>query len=229
MSVPAREGTIVVYTDVACAWSTVAIVRLLRARDELGLDVRLDHRLFLLEDVNRVPIPKRFLDSEIPVAGALEPDFGWTTWQGDPSDWPVTTLPANEAVHAAKRQSMRAAEELDLALRRALFRDSRCVSLHHEILDIARGCAHVDAGALAASLDDGRARGEMMRDYRANRELVQGSPHLFLPDGHDVHNPGIELHWVGEQGAGFPVVDRDEPGVFADLVKRAAKDGGAFR
>ncbi|MEV6714646.1 hypothetical protein AB0M48_21735 [Lentzea sp. NPDC051208] len=30
-------GYFVIYTDIACAWSTVAIVRLLRARDELGL------------------------------------------------------------------------------------------------------------------------------------------------------------------------------------------------
>ncbi|PWW66940.1 DsbA family oxidoreductase [Actinokineospora spheciospongiae] len=219
-----RPGTIVVYTDVACAWSTVAIVRLLRARDELDLvdRVHLDHRCFLLEDVNAFPIPKKFLDSEIPVVGALEPDLGWKNWQGDPADWPVTTAPANEAVHAAKEQSPRAAEELDMALRLALFRDSRCVSLRHEIVDIARNCEHVDADALGEALDDGRARGPMMRDYRGNRDAVQGSPHLFFADGHDVHNPGIGLRWVGEQGAGFPVVEHDDPGIFADLVRRAA-------
>jgi predicted DsbA family dithiol-disulfide isomerase len=223
MSIQARKGTIVAYTDIACAWSTVAIVRLLRARDELGADVRLDHRLFLLEDVNRFPIPKRFLDSEIPVVGALEPNLGWALWQHDPADWPVTTLPANEAVHAAKEQSPQAAEELDLALRMALFRDSRCIALHHEILDVASECEHIDAAALGEALDDGRARAAMMHDYRANRDSVQGSPHLFFPDGTGVHNPGIELHWVGEQGSGFPVVDRDDPDVFAELVKRAAQ------
>jgi predicted DsbA family dithiol-disulfide isomerase len=218
-----RAGTIVVYTDIACAWSTVAIARLLRARAELGLDdeVAIDHRLFLLEDVNGFPIPKRFLDAEIPVVGALEPDLGWKVWQADPSTWPVTTAPANEAVHAAKRQSFRAAEQLDMALRLAFFRDSRCVALRHEILDIAKGCSDVDTGALGAALDDGSARGRMMRDYRENREAVQGSPHLFFADGHDVHNPGIELRWVGEQGAGFPVVEKDDPAVFRELVQRA--------
>ncbi|RDI34746.1 DsbA family oxidoreductase [Lentzea flaviverrucosa] len=219
-----REGTIVVYTDIACAWSTVLIARLLRARAELGLtgQVHLDHRVFLLEDVNSFPIPKKFLDSEIPVVGALEPDMGWKNWQADPSEWPVTTAPANEAVHAAKEQSPEAAEELDMALRVAFFRDSRCIALRHEILDIAGGCPHVDARALGEALDDGRARGPMMRDYRANRDAVQGSPHLFFADGYDVHNPGIELKWVGEQGAGFPVVEHDDPGVAADLVRRAA-------
>ncbi|MEV0882131.1 hypothetical protein AB0I85_30420 [Micromonospora echinofusca] len=54
----ATPGTIVIYTDVACGWSAIAIVRLLRARAEAGLDnrVHLAHRLFLLEDLNRFPI-----------------------------------------------------------------------------------------------------------------------------------------------------------------------------
>ena len=132
--------------------------------------------------------------------------MGWKNWQADPSEWPVTTAPANEAVHAAKEQSPEAAEELDLALRLAFFRDSRCISLRHEIVETARGCTHVDADALGEALDDGRARGPMTRDYRANRDAVQDSPHLFFADGYDVHNPGIDLRWVGEQGAGFPVV-----------------------
>lgn len=52
---------------------------------------------------------------------------------------------------------------------------------------------------------------------------AQGSPHFFLADGSDVHNPGIELHWQGDPGAGFPVVDDDDPGVYDDLVQQAAK------
>ncbi|PWK82138.1 putative DsbA family dithiol-disulfide isomerase [Lentzea atacamensis] len=219
-----RPGTIVIYTDVACAWSTVTIARLLRTRADLGLDeqVLLDHRCFLLEDVNSFPIPKKLLDSEIPVAGALEPSLGWKPWQADPSEWPVTTAPANEAVHAAKLQSPQAAEELDLALRLAFFRDSRCISLRHEIVDIAQGCPHVDATEIGAALNDGRARGPMMLDYRAHRDAVQGSPHLFFADGYDVHNPGVQLRWEGEQGAGFPVVDSDDPLVFERLLRHAA-------
>jgi hypothetical protein len=41
------------------------------------------------------------LDAEIPVVGRLEPGVGMSPWQGEPSAWPVTSLPANEAVHAA--------------------------------------------------------------------------------------------------------------------------------
>jgi predicted DsbA family dithiol-disulfide isomerase len=221
MTVDVAPGTVVVYTDVVCAWWTVALQRFYAARSRLGLDdrVRVDHRLYLLEDVNSFAIPMRMLQAEIPVVGRLEPDLGISPWQGQPSDWPVTALPADEAVHAAKQQSATAAEQLDMALRRAFFRDSRCISMLHEVIDVARGCDAVDADALAAALEDGRARGPMMADYRAHADEVQGSPHFFLADGSDVHNPGISLHWAD---AGYPVVDADDPDVYDDLVRRAA-------
>ncbi|MHC9292328.1 DsbA family oxidoreductase [Mycobacterium sp. LTG2003] len=224
MTVKVRQGTVVVFTDVVCGWSTVALHRFYEARDRAGLTdaVRVDHQLFLLEDVNKFPIPKRFLDSEIPVVGALAPEFGWKPWQGDASTWPITALLANEAVHAAKRQSPQAAEQLDMALRHAFFTESRPISLLHEIVDVAGGCAGVDADALRSDLDNGTARGEMMRGYREHAEEVQGSPHFFLADGSDVHNPGIELHWEGEPGSGFPVVDVDDPSAMDELVQRAA-------
>jgi predicted DsbA family dithiol-disulfide isomerase len=225
MAVKVQPGTVVVYTDIVCGWSTVALHRFLEARERLGLtdEVRVDHRLFLLEDVNQFPIPKRLLDSEIPVVGALTPDFGWKPWQREASTWPVTSLLANEAVHAAKRQSPQAAEELDMALRHAFFTDSRTISLLHEIIDVAGGCVAVDADALRRDLDAGTARAEMMRGYREHTEDVQGSPHFFLADGSDVHNPGVELHWEGEPGAGFPVVDEDNPAAIDELVQRAAR------
>ncbi|KLI09181.1 dithiol-disulfide isomerase [Mycolicibacterium conceptionense] len=219
-----QPGTVVVFTDVVCGWSTVALHRFYAAREKAGLTdaVRVDHQLFLLEDVNEFPIPKRYLDSEIPVVGALAPEFGWKPWQGDASTWPITSLLTNEAVHAAKRHSLPAAERLDMALRHAFFTDSRPVSLLHEIIGVAQRCSGVDAGALRRDLEQGTARAEMMRGYRDHRDEVQGSPHFFLPDGSDVHNPGIELHWVGEPGAGFPVVDADDPAAMDELVKRAA-------
>jgi predicted DsbA family dithiol-disulfide isomerase len=222
VAVDVSPGTVAVYTDVACIWSTVALHRFYAARARLGLDdaVRVDHRLFLLEDVNRSAVPMPTWQAEIPVAGPLAPDLGLSPWQGHPADWPVTALLANEAVHAAKAQSPAAAEQLDTALRLAFFRDSRCTSLLHEVVDVARGCDRVDADALAAALEDGRARGAMMADYRAHAADVQGSPHFFLADGSDAHNPGIELHW---DDAGYPVVDADDPAAYDALVRRAAE------
>jgi predicted DsbA family dithiol-disulfide isomerase len=135
----------------------------------------------------------------------------------------VSSLPALEAVQAAKQQSRRASEDLDLALRRALFAQSRCITMRHVVLDVARACESVDEDALEDALDDGRARGDVMAQWRATDDAgVEGSPHLFLPDGTDVHNPGIEMHMQGEHGKGIPVIDADDRSVYDDLLKRAA-------
>lgn len=225
---PVLHGTVVAFTDVMCGWSTIAFHRFYRARSAGGLDDRLflDLQLFLLEDLNQMALNTKIIEGEKPVLGALEEDLGFTPWQRDPSEYPVTSLPANEAVHAAKEQSPTAAEQLDMALRLAFWRDSRCISMLHEILEVADGCDAVDVDRLKAALDDGRARGQMMRTYRSGHEDVQGSPHFFLSDGSDVHNPGIEMHQVGEPGAGFLVVDSDDPSVYDDLVQRAAAAAG---
>jgi predicted DsbA family dithiol-disulfide isomerase len=218
-------GTIVAFTDIACPWAGVAVHRLHAARSRLGLEgeVELDHHAFSLELVNRRPISKRVLDSEVPVAGALVPDAGWQMWHRPAEEWPVTTLPALEAVQAAKAQGLGASAALDRALRRALFVESRCVALRAVVVEVARSCPEIDADALAEALDDGRARRQVMDDLaRAQSDEVQGSPHLFLPDGSDVHNPGVQFHWQGAHGRGFPVVDADDPSVFDDLLRRAA-------
>jgi hypothetical protein len=56
----------------------------------------------------------------------------------------------------------------------------------------------------------------------AERIGVKGSPHVYLPDGTDVANPGVDKHWEGEEGEGFVVVDNYDPTVYDDLIKRAA-------
>jgi predicted DsbA family dithiol-disulfide isomerase len=222
VTVSVRPGTVTVFTDVVCAWSTVALHRFYQARSRAGLDdqVRVDHQLFLLEDVNRFAIPKRYLDAELPVVIALAPELRWQPWQGDASAWPITSLLANEAVHAAKRQSASAAEELDMGLRQAFFRDSKPISLLHEVLAVAEQCETVDCDALRRDLDEGTSRGAMMATYRCHARDVQGSPHFFFADGSDVHNPGITAGTLGETG--YPVVEHDDPSVYDELVDRAA-------
>lgn len=215
---------VVVYSDVGCPWAHLAVYRFLACRRRLGLDgqVVLDHRAFPLEVFNGRPTPFRILAAEIPVVGALDPAAGWQVWQGDPSTWPVTTLLALEAVQAAKEQGLEASERLDRELRRALFGESRCVSMRHVILEAAQA-SDLDADALAAALDDGRARKAVLEQKAvAEATEVKGSPHFFLPDGTGVHNPGIEMEWAGPHGVGFPVVHKDDPGVYDDLVRQAA-------
>lgn len=223
--VDVAAGTIVVYADIACPWATLAVVRLWDARQRLGLadDLKFDLRAFPLELFNERPTPRRTLDAEIPVVGSHAPDFGWRIWQGRADEYPVTSLLALEAVQAAKEQGLEASAELDLALRRAMFADSRCISLRSAIARVAAGCANLDADALLAALDDGRARGLVTAQWRAAQDgRVKGSPHLFLPDGSDAHNPGIEMHWAGEHGVGFPVITKDDPSAYDDLVRRSA-------
>jgi predicted DsbA family dithiol-disulfide isomerase len=137
--VQVADGTIVMWSDIACPWATLAVHRLVAARHRLGMDGRVvvDHRAFPLEVLNGRPTPRHILDAEIPVAGGLEPDAGWQIWRDDPHRYPVTTLLALEAVQAAKEQSLWAGEQLDHALRKALFAESRCISMRHVILGIA--------------------------------------------------------------------------------------------
>ncbi len=220
-------GMIAVYSDLGCPWSHLAVHRLLATRSAMGLDgaVALDHRPFVLELANARPTPRRILDAEIPVVGGLGPGAGWQMWQAEEWAWPVTTLPALEAVQAAKEQSLEASEQLDRALRVAFFGRSRCISLRPVILEVAAGCPDVDEGALAEALDDGRARRALLDQHREAlaSDEVDGSPHLFLPDGTAAHNPGIEMHWEGEHGQGFPVVTKDDPSVYGDLLAQAAR------
>jgi predicted DsbA family dithiol-disulfide isomerase len=224
-------NSVIVWSDIACPWAHIAVSRLHRYRDRLGLAERvaIDHRAFPLELVNGRPTPKRILDAEVPVAQSLEPDAGWQVWQRPAFEWPVTTLVALEAVQAVKlTQGIEASERLDRALRRALFAESRCISMMSEVLKVADECEGVMVDDLEGSLYRGVARRNVIDQWHeavADGSGVKGSPHLFFPEGTDAHNPGIEMHWNGEHGEGFPIIDCDDPSVYENLLacfKRAA-------
>lgn len=221
------QGTIVVYADLGCPWAHLAVHRLHETRSDLGLEDRVlfDVRPFPLELFNEQPTPKATLDAETVAVGTADPAAGWQMWQGPPHTYPVTTLPPMEAVEAAKEQGVKASERLDRALRRAFFAESRCISLRHVIREVAEGCTEVDADELLDALDEGRARIALTEHCRiAASDDVKGSPHIFLADGTDSHNPGIEMHWEGEHGKGFPVIDSFRPETHEELLQRAAAE-----
>lgn len=227
--VEVRSNTIAVYADIGCPWAHLCVYRLHRARAARGLEdaLRFDIRAFPLEIFNEQPTPKNTLDAEISVAGALDPEAGWQMWQGHDYEYPVTTLPALEAVEAAKEQGLDMSEKLDRALRVAFFGQSRTISMRHEILDVARSVDGLDVEGLTEAFDSGRARTAVMDQYRkASGDEVIGSPHVFLPDGSDVHNPGVELDWHGRHGEGFPVVKGDDPSIYDEIFERVARDQG---
>ena len=218
-------GTIAVWSDLGCPWSHAVVWRLHDARRRLGLEnrVHLDHHAFPLELFNNEPTPFRTRAAEWPVAAQLAPRAGWQAWAADDHAWPVTMLPAMEAVLAAKLQSLAASEELDRGLRRAFFGESRCISLRHVILEVGNECGSLDVGALADALDGGRARRSLLDDWAVARgDEVRGSAHLFAPDGTNAQNPGIEIGWHGDDGGGFATIAADDPGAIDDLVRRAA-------
>jgi predicted DsbA family dithiol-disulfide isomerase len=220
-----QPGVITIFSDIWCSFAHIAIHRLHAARRRLGLvgRVHFDLRSFPLELLNDAPSPRSGTDSEVGRMGQHEPGAGWQLWQDKEYLYPSTTLPALEAVIAAKAQGLHAAEQLDLALRRAFWAQSRCISNRKVIMDAAASTGVVDTAALAEALDDGRARPALSADAAtAATDRVDCSPHLFLPDGSDHANPGIDVRWEGDYGVGWPVVTRDDPAVFVDLLKRAA-------
>ena len=224
--VEVAPGTIVVFSDIGCPWAHVAVWRLHDARRRLGLEgqVAFDHRVFPLELFNSQATPRNELEPEMPVCSTLAPRAGWQTWNAPEWTYPATMLPAMEAVQAAKEQGLAASEQLDRGLRRAFWGESRCVSLRHVILEVAAECDAIDLERLADAMDSGRARASLFEQYEVARsDAVNGSPHLFVADGTNVENPGVEATW--EQGAdGFwrPTIVRDDAAVYDDLLRRAA-------
>lgn len=203
--------TVTVWSDTSCPWSALALHTLRTRARERDVEVLIDHRAFPLELFNGIPTPKHIVDVEVvAIAGAL-PELGWKAWHGPVESYPVTTLPAMEAVQAAKDPAvggLLGSDELDTALRRAFFVDSRCISVHAVILELARDCEHVDHDRLAEAMARGTGREAVYRQWSVARgPRVQGSPHLFAANGYAEHNPGATYHWTGEPPAGFPRLD----------------------
>ncbi|HEV2891815.1 MAG TPA: DsbA family protein [Frankiaceae bacterium] len=214
---------ITIWSDVACPFASLLVWRLHARRAALGLDVGIDHRCFPLELFNEQPTPRAIVDAEVEVLGALAPAAGWRAWWRDPSEYPVTMLPALEAVQAAKEQGAAASERLDLALRQAFWRDARCVSLRHEILAAAEA-AEVDVKALAEALDSGRCRARVVEDWREAADgAAEGSPTVVLPDGTRLVNPGLTYRWEGPKPGGRPVVESDDVAALDELLRAASR------
>lgn len=223
-SLTPQPGTIVVYSDTWCAFGHLAVFRLHRSRRRLGLEgkVQFDHRAFPMELLNGNPGSRPASDSEVPSVGACSPDAGWQMWQAGDWLYPSTSLPALEAVQAAKEQGLAASEALDLGLRRAFWAQSRCISNRQVILEVATDTPGVDTAALAAAMDEGRGRAAVAEGARvAATDAVLCSPHVFLPDGTDHPNPGLDVEWIGDWGVGFPRITRDDPAVYDDLLARS--------
>ena len=222
-----RRGALVLFGDVACPWATVMVLRVRAARAALGLDagqLPLVHLAHPLELLYGHALSRRILDAEIPVCAAAAPTIDWSLWQGRLDEYPVSSLLAVEAVQAARHQSEVAAEELDLALRTALFAESRCITLRREILRTTSTCQHLDGDRLRADLDRGVARAAVMRQAAAAGWVAgQCTGHLVLPDATGHCNPGVVTEWRGSpMPRGTPTVRADDATVIERLVAKVA-------
>jgi predicted DsbA family dithiol-disulfide isomerase len=200
---------VTVWSDIGCPWATLALETLRSVGRKHALPILVDHRAFPLELFNRQPTPKPIIDAEIVAIAGVRPELGWRSWAKPDSTYPVTTLPALEAVQAAKSEEvggLRASDELDSALRRAFYVDGACISIHAVILEVAAGCELVDEQRLRDLLARGAGRAEVFAQWRtAQGEMVQGSPHFFSANGYARHNPGVTYHWTAPPAeGGFP-------------------------
>ncbi|MEX2551368.1 MAG: hypothetical protein WD638_14195 [Nitriliruptoraceae bacterium] len=217
-----------VFSDIACPWATVVVLRLRAAREALGLadELPIVHLAHPLELEHDHPLSRRIIDAEVTACAAATPDFGWSLWQGRLDEYPVSSLLAVEAVQAARHQCEAAAEELDVELRAAFFVRSRCITLRHEVLAAADRCPTLDADRLGHDLDRGIARAAVSRQARAARQgAATCSGYVVLPDARGWCNPGVNTSWIGPpMPKGTPRVDRDDPSIYHDLVRAAAGD-----
>lgn len=218
-------ATVTIWSDIHCPWASVAVYRLQRARKEHELDVVFDLRPWPLELVNEQGSSRRIVEQEIAVLGSHEPEL-FSRFDGD--SWPSTFMPAFELVAAARRVGgVRAAEAVDLTLRRRFFRHSADVSVRHELRHAAVD-AGLDADAVMRVWDHEPVRADVLADYERSKTLpIQGSPQVFWPGGETTHNPGFTLKYV----RGLPRVlraDPSEPGrlLMSTLTRNTAPTSG---
>lgn len=204
-------NTITVWSDIGCPWGTLALRTLRAAIDAHGTKTSLDHRVFPLELFNRRPTPKRITDAEVIAIAGLLPEMGWKIWTEPDWTFAGTTIPAMEAVQAAKHPDvggLEASDELDAALRQAFWCDSKCISVNAVIKQIAATCSNVDADALEWAIGAGEGRWRISDQWPvAQTEHVRCSPHVFTPSGTTVANPGANYTWIGGAEVGFPRMD----------------------
>lgn len=192
--------TIELFSDLHCPWAYLATYRLRRLWPAYAGRVLIRWRALSLELINRRPTPKNIVDIELPLIAEQEPDIPLGPWQAPEWTYPVTILPAFEALQCALRQGHEAAWEFNWRVRRAFFAESRCISMRHVLLEIAAECG-LDVDRFRADFDSGSARPAVLAESaRGWHELkVPGSPTFVLPSGRQVANPGaVRVTWGPE-------------------------------
>ena len=207
-----------VYSDLNCPWAYLFSIRLRRTLERQARPAQVQWRSWPLELVNERGTPWSIVSSEIPVVAQLEPAHFSAP---DRDSWPSTLLPAMEAVKVADAVGgSAAADRYDAAARRAFFLDKRDLSLRSTLIELA-GETGLDRERFRAELDGGGQRRAVIADWHDGRERgVQGSPHVLLPDGSDVFNPGIGSV---DFSRGIPIIKEVDQSIIEQLARAAVE------
>lgn len=205
-----------VWSDIGCPWAMLAVHTLREAAAATERQLVLDHRAFPLEMYNRRPTPKLVIDAEVVAIAGLVPEVGLLLWEEDPSTYPVSTLPALEAVQVAKDDrvgGLSVSTELDAALRRAMYTEQRCISILSEVENVAANIEGLDIDAFVESLHRGDGRRAVTEQWHASKaDEIQGSPQILTSHGLTLHNPGVDYAWTAPpQDGGVPRLHSYEP------------------
>jgi predicted DsbA family dithiol-disulfide isomerase len=187
------------WADLSCPYAYLAHHRLRQVLPAFQGRLVLAHKSLALEYVNQRSTPKATLDLETPILALADPDLPYRPWAAPASEWPVTLWPAFEAVKCGERQSLTLADDLAWAIRVAFFRDHRCISMRHVLLDLA-GTAGLDVARFEADYDTGVGKRQVIEEAREGwvRLEVPGSPTVVMPagerfDGGQLGLPSIDL------------------------------------
>ncbi|MBI3968045.1 MAG: DsbA family protein [Chloroflexi bacterium] len=215
------------YSDVHCPWAYLSIYRLRRVWPEYQGRLRIVWRSLSLEIQNERPTPKRIVDNEVSVMLQQEPELPMRPWSAPVHEYPVTFLPAFEAIKCAELQGDDQAWALSWRIREAFFRDHLCVSMRHVLIRLA-GEVGLDVAAFSSEWDLGRHRPAVLAESESGwrRVRVPGSPTFVLPSGRKVFNPAAAKVTWGPNHEPLEVNPPDCPGgdclqVFRDLLDEA--------
>jgi len=175
---------IALYSDLHCPYAYLTTYRLRKLREEYQARVTIVHKCLALEYVNKRSTPKQILDNETPILMLEEPDIPYQPWYRPHSEWPVTMWPAFEAVKCAEQQGPELSNELDWAIRKAFFAESRCISMRHVLLELAEQVG-LDMARFVDAFDSGVTKRLVLREAQTGWETlkVEGSPTFVLPSG----------------------------------------------
>ena len=176
------------WAEYYCPWCYVMAVRVHRVQPEYTGRVLAYTRFFPLELVNGEAPPRDILEQEWWLAAIQEPAAPFVPYTAP--DWPTTTLPAFEAVWAGRQQGIDIAMNLDIAVRRAFFGESRNIGDRGVLLEIARG-QDLDFARFERDFASPVARAAVAEEGRVGREQyhVRGTPTMMLPDGSRLRAP----------------------------------------